>query len=282
MADSFRTRDGVSIAYAVDDYTDPWTRPATLILIHSVMSSLRHYYALTPLLARHLRVVRMDLRGHGDSSEPPAGGALSLGRLGEDVIELMDHLGIERAHLAGAGNGGAVAFAAAVAHPARARSLILLSSGLGMKMNTAPAVTEDWLTRIRRDGMRGYMRATLDFRVPVEASDPAFIDWLLDEAERNYPEFLARLLPVLTAMDLAGDLKKVACPTLQLVSGDTGHMAYKAIAAAIPDIKSVYYEGVRQKLYHLIPERVAADLLAFLAERFGPDFTAATPIKPAA
>ena len=58
--------DDLRIAYTIDDYTDPWRSAPTLILLHSAMSSSRRLYAMVPHLARHYRVVRMDLRGHGE------------------------------------------------------------------------------------------------------------------------------------------------------------------------------------------------------------------------
>ena len=52
------------------------------------------YYAWVPRLCRHYRVVRMDLRGHGESAVPPAEPPLAMERLVQDVAELLDHLGL--------------------------------------------------------------------------------------------------------------------------------------------------------------------------------------------
>jgi hypothetical protein len=67
---SFTTTDGVRLAYAVDDFTDPWRDTPSVVLLHAAMSNLRRFYAWVPALARDLRVVRLDLRGHGDSETP--------------------------------------------------------------------------------------------------------------------------------------------------------------------------------------------------------------------
>ena len=67
-----KTSDALRIAYTVDDYTDPWTAAPTVVLLHSAMSSSRRLYAMVPHLARRFRVVRMDLRGHGESDIPRA------------------------------------------------------------------------------------------------------------------------------------------------------------------------------------------------------------------
>ena len=70
MEQTFQSRDGFRIAYRVDDFTDPWTLPQTLLLLHAAMGSMQRWFRWVPRLARHFRVVRMDLRGHGGSQMP--------------------------------------------------------------------------------------------------------------------------------------------------------------------------------------------------------------------
>src|SRR5207302_5902737 len=71
-AHTFRASDGLSLAYYIDDFTDPWKTAPTLLLLHAAMGSARRYFAWVPHLARHYRVVRLDLRGHGNSPVPPS------------------------------------------------------------------------------------------------------------------------------------------------------------------------------------------------------------------
>src|SRR5215475_13112291 len=104
--ESFAASDGVRLGYWIDDFTDPWKAAPTLLLLHAAMGSLRRYYAWVPRLSRHYRVVRMDLRGHGNSEIPPAGRELTLDRLVQDVAELMDHLDCAGAHIVGNSAGG--------------------------------------------------------------------------------------------------------------------------------------------------------------------------------
>ena len=89
-ASSFTASDGNRIAYHVDDHTDPWKPAATLLLLHAAMGHSRRFYGWVPGLSRDYRVVRMDLRGHGDSAVPPETPALSMDRLVADVSELRD------------------------------------------------------------------------------------------------------------------------------------------------------------------------------------------------
>src|SRR5213595_2211606 len=103
---NFTASDGLSLAYYTDDFTDPWRQAPTLLLLHAAMGSARRYFAWVPHLARDWRVVRLDLRGHGNSQVPPPGQELRLDRLVADVAELLDHLEIDSAHVVGNSAGG--------------------------------------------------------------------------------------------------------------------------------------------------------------------------------
>ncbi len=98
---SFTARDGLSIAYHVDDFTDPWRKPSTLLLLHAAMGSSARRFRWVPRLARSFRVVRMDLRGHGASGMPPPTSGFSLDHLVSDALQLLDVLDVDSAHVVG-------------------------------------------------------------------------------------------------------------------------------------------------------------------------------------
>ncbi|HEX5328490.1 MAG TPA: alpha/beta fold hydrolase [Acetobacteraceae bacterium] len=137
MTGHLRASDGIRLAYDVTDFTDPWTASPTLILLHAAMGSMQRYYAMVPPLCRHFRVVRMDLRGHGESQVPSPEPPLSLDRLVQDVRELMDHLGCGRAHFVGNSAGGYLAQNLAMQSPERVASLCLFGSTPGLKHSQA-------------------------------------------------------------------------------------------------------------------------------------------------
>ena len=84
------------------------------------------YYAKTvPPLSKLGRVIALDPRGLGRSSESAAG--YSVEQWAEDVVRLADHLGAARAHLVGSSLGACVALQAALDHPARVASLVLVA-----------------------------------------------------------------------------------------------------------------------------------------------------------
>ena len=49
---TFRSRDGLQLAYQVDDFTDPWRKPDTLLLLHAAMGNSRRWFQWVPVLAR--------------------------------------------------------------------------------------------------------------------------------------------------------------------------------------------------------------------------------------
>jgi len=94
--------DGTRIAYRFDgDAAKP-----VLMLSNSIGTTLHMWDGQVGELSRHFRVLRYDFRGHGGSSAPV--GAYSLDRLGRDVIELLDALGLGRVHFLGLSLGGFV------------------------------------------------------------------------------------------------------------------------------------------------------------------------------
>ena len=98
----FTAGDGHRIAYRFDGSDD---KPV-LMLSNSIATTLHMWDGQIEALSEHFRVLRYDLRGHGASSVPL--GAYSLDRLGRDVIELLDALGIARVHFLGLSLGGFV------------------------------------------------------------------------------------------------------------------------------------------------------------------------------
>jgi pimeloyl-ACP methyl ester carboxylesterase len=68
---TFETSPGVHLHYLVDDFTEPWGEPATILLLHGNAESSRAWYAWVPLLARRFGVVRPDMRGYGASTPMP-------------------------------------------------------------------------------------------------------------------------------------------------------------------------------------------------------------------
>jgi pimeloyl-ACP methyl ester carboxylesterase len=147
--------DGLKLSYSVDDFSDPWGPQETLILIHAAMGSSRRLYKWIPILSRHFRVVRPDMRGHGET-QIPGPDQLSLTRLTKDVIELADQLGLKRFHLAGSSAGSIVAMRTTIDNPERVLTLANFASTPGLKPSNIDM--NKWVNGIKAKGFKGFLR----------------------------------------------------------------------------------------------------------------------------
>jgi len=99
-----------------------------LLLVHGVGSSIDTWGDIPQRLSAAGRaVVAVDLLGHGESGH--GNGDFSLGANASAMRDLLDHLGMERAHLVGHSLGGGVSLQFAYQFPERVESLVLVSSG---------------------------------------------------------------------------------------------------------------------------------------------------------
>ena len=267
-AHKFTASDGNRIAYYVDDYTDPWKPAATLLLLHAAIGHARRFYAWVPRLSRQYRVVRMDLRGHGESDVPPATPALSMDRLVADVSELLDHLGCPSAHIVGNSAGGYVGQNLAMTSPAKVKSLMLFGSTPGLKNSQAAT----WLPRVAKEGLRAFLADTISDRFPIGKVPEGLVTWFLDEAARNDTGFIGRFIGLMTTLDWSDRLAEIKCPTLIVMPGGetVGSIRnYDVMIERIPDSQAIAYEHMPHNICDAAPDRCVEDVLAFLRWRFG-------------
>lgn len=264
-AKHFMTSDGLSLAYYVDDFTDPWKRAPTLLMLHAAMGSARRYFAWVPHLARDYRVVRLDLRGHGRSQVPPAGEALSLERLVGDVAELLDHLGVASAHVVGNSAGGYLGQQLAMTRPERVRSLCLFGSTPGLKNSQAPS----WIPQIQAKGLRGFLAETIRDRLPEDA-DPGLVSWFLDEAGNNDPAYIGKFVLLMASYDWSEEVTRIRVPTLVVIPGaeTVGSIANYEPFRRLGDVEIRVYDGLPHNICDAVPDRCAEDVRDFLRRRF--------------
>ena len=105
---------------------------APLMLLHGFTGCAQSWDHLHAALSPRFRAIMPDLLGHGRSDAPDDPGRYRMERCIEDLIAILDRLGLEQTHLLGYSMGGRVALAVAIAHPDRIASLILESSSPGL------------------------------------------------------------------------------------------------------------------------------------------------------
>lgn len=259
------TSDGLRLHYIVDDFTDPWRDSETLVLLHAAIGSSGRFYAWVPHLTRHLRVVRLDLRGHGKSEIPKGNEELTIERLSLDVIELLDHLGCESAHIAGSSAGGIIAQQVAITYSKRVTSLGIFAAIPGMKKWVVDYKT--WISKINEKGLRGFLAEGIQSRFDVSQVDQGFIEWFLDQSAKSNPEFIARFVTLMASVDLRDRLGEIRCPTLVVVPGNDPLSPieyYQVLRDGISNVEFIVYDGLPHNITDALPDRCAEELKGFL------------------
>jgi pimeloyl-ACP methyl ester carboxylesterase len=268
LMQNFTASDGLRLSYVIDDHTDPW-RPVetkeTLFLLHAVLGSSRRFYRWIPELSRHIRVVRLDMRGHGESGVPDET-QFSFQRLIDDVLELAHHLQCPRFHLAGSSAGAIIATQIALDHPQRVKTLATFAATPGLANTNIDH--GQWITSVKSKGLRGFFENTISERFPPGA-DPGFVQWFIDEACRTDEDFFCRFVPVMRQVNQTARLHEIRQPMLVVVPDEDPHISleqYQVVKTHAPHSEFVIYHGYQHNITDAVPQRCAGELLRFLRQ----------------
>ena len=105
-----------------------------VVLLHAGVADRRMWEPLWPALTTERDVVRLDLRGFGESAGRPRGALCPV----DDVVDTLAELGIGRCHLVGASFGAGVAIEVSLSQPARMASLFLIAPGGSLIAEATP------------------------------------------------------------------------------------------------------------------------------------------------
>lgn len=256
--------DGVRLNYYIDDFTDAWRHAPTIFMVHGAMANAQRFASWVPGLSRQYRVVRMDMRGHGESSVPSLDAELSLKVLVRDALALMDHLGLDKVHFVGNSAGGYVGQHIAMDHAERIATLSLFGSAPGLKNSQAGT----WLAKVGDRGLRNFLADTIDDRFPPHLIGTPQVENFLDALSRNDVPFIGKFVGYMASQEWSAQLHRIQCPTLVVVPG-AGRIGsadvYRPMREQMPRAEVLLYEGERHSICEYLPERCVADLLSFLA-----------------
>lgn len=228
-----------------------------LVLLHGGVLTLDlSFGAMIPALAATHRVIAVELQGHGRTADTDR--EMSVPRFAEDVVALLDVLGVERADLFGFSLGGLTALETAVRHPDRVDRLVLAA------------------THFRPDGYWAEIRDPAlqagSKRLPTESDFREMADAYRAVAPHpeHFQDFLAKTS---AAADFEGwsedDLRGLAAPTL-LIFGDTDFVRVDHAAEMhrlIPDARLAILPGCTHMDVMRRTELVLPMAQAFLARQ---------------
>jgi pimeloyl-ACP methyl ester carboxylesterase len=258
----FTTPDGLEHAYYVDDFTDPWRKPETLLLLHAAMGNSTRWFQWVPRLARKYRVVRLDLRGHGSSQIPDPDKPFSLAQLVGDALAVLDQVGVKDAHIVGNSAGGYISQQLAIHHPERVKTLALFGSTPGLKQSHALT----WLPKIQEMGLKNFLTTTIDERFD-EKADPDLVKWFIEQASSNDVAFIGRFVTHMTTHDFLNELARIKAPTLIVAAGKEkiGHAStYSDMKKNISGSELIYYDTGAHNICDGYASQCVDDLLDFL------------------
>jgi pimeloyl-ACP methyl ester carboxylesterase len=188
-----------------------------LILVMGLGGDLQAWALQVPTLSKHFRVITYDNRGAGRTSAPDK--PYSIAGMADDLAGLMDHLGIEKAHILGWSMGGYIAQEFALKYKARVQKLILLATAADIDGYGRNVVTS-WIN-VRRSSLsrEQTVRLTASWLYSPELFDDTarFERTILNSVSNPYSQqvhaFIRQAQAVL-AFDAADRVKNITQETL--------------------------------------------------------------------
>ncbi len=265
---TFRVTADLEMHYEVDDFTDPWREPRTVLMLHGNAESGLAWYAWVPRLARRYRVVRPDMRGFGRSSPMPRDYPWTLDRLIEDFCGLIDHLGVQRFHLVGAKIGGTIARAFAARRPDRVITLTVVGTPPPLRAGAAERVPE--LVRdFETQGVEYWARQNMGSRLG-SAFPPEGFEWWCQFMGRTAVSTQIGFMGTIACADIRADLPNIACPTLVITTEESGLASVDETRAWQQQIKDSELLVLPGNSYHVAAthaDQAAQATLDFIARR---------------
>lgn len=255
------TRDELKLHYTLEGAPEA---PA-LVMSNSLGTTLEMWEPQMPALLRRFRVLRYDTRGHGRSEVPSR--PFGMAELGRDVLAVMDHAGIARAHFCGLSMGGMTGMWLARHHADRFDRFVLA--------NTAALIgpAQVWNTRIdtvRRDGMAAIVPGVLDrwFTAAYRAASPQAIEPVTRMLASTDPNGYIGNCAAVRDADLRDVLPEIRARVL-VIAGEhdaaTTPAQGRAVADAIAGARYVALPAAHLSNWEL-PEVFTGAVLDFLSE----------------
>jgi 3-oxoadipate enol-lactonase len=217
--------NGIDIRYEITG-SGPW-----VTFLHPLAVDLTVWDAQVEAMASRFTVLRLDARGHGQSTAPV--GAYSLEQMADDAIALLDVLGVARTHLVGLSMGGMIAQHAALKAPQRLAGLVLAGTTSYYPPESQP-VWDERLRVVAAQGVGPMLASTLErwFTEPFRAAHPEVIDRIAGLIRGTPLDGYLGSCEAIRRIDTRAVLRSVEVPTLVLV-GDKDEGTPLPMARAI-------------------------------------------------
>jgi pimeloyl-ACP methyl ester carboxylesterase len=237
-----------------------------VVLLHGAFMDRRSWDAQVPALSKQFRVIRYDIRPFGASNRLDKAYSVP-----DDLLRLLDHLGVRRAHLAGHSFGGGVALDFALVHADRVASLTLAAAGpSGFVAPEDERKAAAAIFAAVKDGDDAIIRAWLSHPMwAVSRQRPAVLNAIEASTRRSLGAFKLPFAPyVPIAPPAVQRLGDISVPTLVLVGDqDTpgNREASELLARQIPGATIKVITGADHALPLGWPEEFNRAVAAFIS-----------------
>jgi 3-oxoadipate enol-lactonase len=268
MSTTVERDGGRRIAYELVGRSRVW-RP-WVVLISGVGHDRSSWEPLLPRLRRIARVVLVDNHGVGQSD--PLRSHVTVGRLAEDIIAVLDHAGLSRVHVVGVSLGGMIAQELAIEHPRRVRRLVLAS--------TTPGWTEGYpfplgnALELWRQTLRpgpASRRSSIRYALSPQTREgrPDLVERLTREEVMPTPDPRSRLLQAMAGSSYSNRRRdrEITAPTLVmhgLQDNVVNPRNAEILARNIPDARLVWVPDAGHLIFWERPRFCARQLVWFL------------------
>ena len=246
-------------------YEDTGGAGEAIVFSHGFFMSGRMFEPQVRALEDRYRCITWDERGHGETVT--SSGPFTYWDSADDLIGLLDHLGIETAVLAGMSQGGFLSLRAALAHPDRVRALILIDSQPGPEN---PETLEGYNQMIAAWTSPGGPPQEIVDTVGAIILGAGFDDpsWM-EAARKMEPDTVNQIYETLTTRDdVTPRLGEIGVPVLVLHGDQDVAISIdvaRAYVTQLPDGELVEVEGAGHAANLTHPEPTNAAIEAFLA-----------------
>jgi 3-oxoadipate enol-lactonase len=215
-----------------------------LIFSNSLGTNLHLWDHQISWLSRHFRCIAYDKRGHGQSTTPT--GDYSMADLGQDVINLMDHLDIETANWIGLSIGGMTGQWLAANHPLRFEKMVFANTS-----SFAGGTRQVWVDRIKlvmEEGMDIIASSTTDrwFTKAFQTADPAAVEKMMSMVRQADRQGYASCCAAIRDMDQRESNLSVNLPIMVIngtVDVATPPDMGRLIAETVPNARLEEFEA---------------------------------------
>lgn len=236
------TDDGVRLHYEEAGEGRP------LVFVHEFAGDLQSWEPQIRYFSRYYRCIAYNARGYPPSDVPNNDAQYSVERAADDIVAVLDHLGLDRAHVVGLSMGGFATLHLGMRHPERARSLAICACGYGADKDKRVQFQKDseaLAECFEREGSRpaATRYAQGSARIQLRIKDPRGWSEFAERLAAHSPKGSANTLRGVqvrraSLYDLVERMAKIAAPTL-IVAGDEdesciqpGILMKRAIAAS--------------------------------------------------